>query len=116
MQRSYRLGAGWSWGRMLAGAILLGLGCAIYLGFSYLPARARGAQNWPILRHDIRTSIDPARNWIEVTDLIELAQPAEPSQPLYLLLHGGLEVESVDISGVPLVVDVGMGKNWREAH
>jgi hypothetical protein len=79
------------------------------LGLGHNPAWARGAQDWPILRHDIRADIDPARNWIEVTDLIELAQPPSPSQPLYLLLHRGLEVESIDISGAPLKVDVGEG-------
>jgi hypothetical protein len=77
------------------------------------PAGARGAQNWPILHHDIQATIDPAHNWIEVTDLIELAKPPGPSQPLYLLLHRGLEVESIEVAGASLVVDVGEGFNPR---
>ncbi len=113
MQRSYRFGAGRSWRRVLAGTILSGLSFAIFLGLSHDPARARGAQDWPILRHDIRATIDPARTWLEVTDVIELARPPDPSQPLFLLLHRDLEVESVDMSGAPLVVDVGEGFNPR---
>jgi hypothetical protein len=94
---------------VLAGTILSGLSCAVFWGLSHGPALARGGQDWPILRHDIRATIDPARNWIEVTDVIELAQPPDPSRPLYLLLHRDLGVESVDISDAPLVVDVGEG-------
>jgi len=73
------------------------------------PAGAWGAQAWPILRHDIRATIDPARSWLEVTDVLEMAQPPDPSQPLYLLLHRSLDVESIELSGAPLVVDVGGG-------
>jgi aminopeptidase N len=83
------------------------------MGLSHAPAQARGAQDWPSLQHDIRATIDPARNWLEVTDRVELAGPPGAEQPLYLLLHRDLEVESVDISGAPLVVDVGDGFNPR---
>jgi aminopeptidase N len=109
MQLSYRFGIGGSWRRVLAGAILTSLGCAIFLGLSHEPARAGEVQDWPILRHDIRVAIEPARSWIEVTDVIDLTQPPSPSQPLYLLLHCGLEVESVDIAGTPLKIEVGTG-------
>jgi hypothetical protein len=69
-----------SWGRLRAGGLLAGL-----LGFCGTPAAAGGAQDWPILHHDIRAAIDPARSWIEATDEIEMAGPPSSSKPLYLL-------------------------------
>jgi hypothetical protein len=111
MHRSYKIGSRRPWGRIVAAAILSG--CAASAGLCGDPAAAAGAQDRPILRHDIRAAIEPARNWIEVTDRIELARPPAPSKPLYLLLHRDLEVESVDLAGTPLEIEVDDGFNPR---
>jgi aminopeptidase N len=67
-----------------------------------MPANA--AQDWPILSHNILAEVDPARSWIEVTDTIALAPPPDPGQPLHLLLHRDLAVQSVLLRGRPLAI------------
>jgi hypothetical protein len=81
----------------------------VFAGSFAGPAAARDAQNWPIVRHDIQATIDPARNWLEVTDQIELANPPDPTRPLYLLLNRNLEVLSTELDGTSLAVDMGTG-------
>ncbi len=57
--------------------------------------RVHAAQSWPILRHDIQATVEPATNHLVVIDRIELATPIDRAQPLHVLLHAGLAVASV---------------------
>jgi aminopeptidase N len=98
-----------SWRRVFVRGTLFGVGCALSIGSCWTGARAAGAQDWPILHHDIQAAIDPARSWIEATDEIEMAGPPSSSKPLYLLLHRNLGIESAEIAGAQLEVDVGEG-------
>jgi hypothetical protein len=73
------------------------------------PPGALAAQNWPVVSHSIQAAIDPARNRLEVTDILEMGPTPDRSTPLHLLLHADLEVASIDLDGAALSFDAAKG-------
>jgi len=67
-------------------------------------ATARAAQDWPILHHDIRASVDTAGAVLEVVDRMRLAAPREGDAPLHLLLNRSLAVREATLHGAALEV------------
>ena len=80
------------WTRACAHAVV----AAVFVA-ALVPASAHGVPGWPIVHHDIKASIDPAQSHLTVTDVIEFAPTPHPKEPLALLLHQGLAVESVHL-------------------
>lgn len=90
-------------------ALGIALLCLIAWAASPAPTSARGAQDWPILHHDVQAEIEPTEQHLEATDTIELAHAPDPTKPLHLLLHRNLVVESADLAGTRLEVEESEG-------
>ena len=69
----------------------------------------RAAQVWPITRHDIQATIEPARSHLAVTDVIDLGPTPDPQQPLSLLLHRGLAVGVIELGKKKLAFEASTG-------
>jgi hypothetical protein len=88
---------------------------AALLAAALHPAAAHGkAQTWEILRHEIEASIDPARAWLDVSDVLEMAPAPDPSAALRILLHRDLAVASARAGGAAL--DVAEDPGFQPRH
>ena len=73
------------------------------------PPPTCAVQAWPITRHDIQATVEPVRSHLAVVDVLEFGATPDRAQPLALLLHQGLVVDTIELDGKKLVFAASTG-------